>query len=162
MNAITLDYGVATEASRRQRTNRRKRGDRDCEESGNFGKQDIMSFRAFLVVVVLMCGCGSAFGAKAYEVVKYKGKADGVTFALDYGDGYPEASEIWVTERKTGKRTRFGLDDSGEFRFVPRKQNGGKREIVLKLGKDDAPGDKIEGTYSVDGKQTQFTLRRQD
>jgi hypothetical protein len=127
-----------------------------------FDKQDVMQFRVLSAVVVLLLACGSALGAKAYEVVKYKGKAEGVSFVLDYAAGYPEASEMWVTERKNGKRTRFDLDDSGEFRLVPSKQSGPKREIVLKLGKDDGPGDKIEGTYTADGKQTQFTLRRVD
>jgi hypothetical protein len=120
-----------------------------------------MQLRAFLAVVALVCACRSAVAEpKAYEVAKYKGKAEGVSIALDYGDGYPEASAIWVTDRKGGKRTRFGLDDSGELRFVPKPQSGGKREIVLKLGMDERPGAKIEGTYTVDRKQTQFTLRR--
>jgi hypothetical protein len=119
-----------------------------------------MQIRAFLAVVLLAVACRYAVAAKAYEVVKYKGKAEGVTIALDFGDGYPEASEMWVTDRKSGKRTRFGLDDSGELRFVPKPQSGPKREVVLKMSMNDGPADKIEGTYTVDGKQMQFTLRR--
>ncbi len=119
-----------------------------------------MQFRGFLAVVVLVFACLSAVAEpKAYEVVKYKGKAGGVTIALDFADGYVDASHMWVTDRKSGKRTQFMLDDSGEMRFVPKKQGGGKREVVLKMSMNDGPAEKIEGTYTVDGKQTQFTLR---
>jgi hypothetical protein len=118
-----------------------------------------MKFRALFAVVVLVFACRSAVAAKAYEVVKYKGKAEGVTIALDFGDGYVEASHMWVTERKSGKRTRFMLDESDEMRFVPQKPSAQKKEVVLKMGRDDGPAEKIEGTYTVDGKVIQFTLR---
>jgi hypothetical protein len=120
-----------------------------------------MKFRGFLVVVVLVFACLSAIAEpKAYEVVKYKGKAEGVTIAFDFGDGYPQASHMMITDRMSGKKTRFMLDESGELRFVPKKDGGDKREVVLKMSMDDRPAAKIEGTYTVDGKQTQFTLRK--
>lgn len=120
-----------------------------------------MQFRVVLAVTVLLFACRAAVGEpKAYEVVKYKGKAEGVTIALDYGDGYPGASHMWVTDRKSGKTTRFMLDESGEMRFVPKKESGGKKEVVLKMGMDDGPAAKIEGTYTIDGKVIQFTLRK--
>lgn len=120
-----------------------------------------MQFRMLFAAVVLMFACRSAVAEpKAYEVVKYKGTAEGVTIALDYGDGYPDASHLWVTERKSGKITRFMLDESGEMRFVPKKPSARKREVVLKMGMNDGPGEKIEGIYTVDGKQTHFTLRK--
>jgi hypothetical protein len=122
-----------------------------------------MQIRGFLAVVVLVFACRSALAEpKAYDVVKYKGKAGGVTIALDYGDGYPQASKMWVTDGKNGNRTRFGLDDSGEMRFVPTTESGPKREVVLKMSMDDGPAPKIDGTYMVDGKQTHFTLRKID
>lgn len=122
-----------------------------------FGKQGIMQFRVLFTVVVLVFACGSAVAEpKAYELVKYKGKAEGVTIALDYADGYQEASRMWVTDRK-GKTTRFMLDESGDMRFVPKKSETGKREVVLKMGDDDGPN--IEATYTVDGKAIKFTLR---
>lgn len=121
-----------------------------------------MRFRGFLAAVLLVFACLSAVAEpKAYEVVKYKGKAEGVTIALDYGAGYPEASHLWVTDRKSGKITRFMLDESGEVRFVPKKPSPQKREVVLKMSMDGGDlTEKIEGTYTVDGKQTQFTLRK--
>ena len=120
-----------------------------------------MQFRASFAVLVLVFACRSAVAEpKAYEVVKYKGKAEGVTIALDYGDGYPGASHIWVTDRKSGKTTRFMLDESGEMRFVPKKPSAQKKEVVLNMGREDGPAEKIEGTYTVDGKVIQFTLRK--
>lgn len=119
-----------------------------------------MQFRGFLAVVVLLVACRSAVAEpKAYEVVKYKGKAEGVTIAFDFGDGYVEASHLWVTERKSGKTTRFMLDESDEMRFVPKKPSAQKKEVALKMGRDDGPAEKIEGTYTVDGRVIQFTLR---
>ena len=120
-----------------------------------------MRIRGFLTVVVLVFACRSA-GAepKAYEVVKYKGKAEGVTIALDYGAGYVHASHMWVKDRKSGKTARFMLDDSGEMRFVPKKPSAQKREVVLKMSMNDGPAEKIEGTYTIDAKVIQFTLRK--
>ena len=122
-----------------------------------------MQSRILLAFVALIFAGGSAIAEpKAYELVKYKGKADALTIALDFADGYPEASHLWVTEGKNGKRIRFMLDDSGELRFVPKEPGSGKKEVVLKMSMEERPGAKIEGTYKVDGKQTQFTLRRID
>jgi uncharacterized cupredoxin-like copper-binding protein len=127
-----------------------------------FGKQGMMQFRVLLAVVVLIFACGSVVAEpKAYEVVKYKGKAEGLTFALDYGDGYAHASHMKVTDRR-GKTTPFGLDGNNVMRFVPEKQSGVEKEIVLKMAMDEGAPDKVDGTYTVDGKLTPFTLRRID
>ena len=120
-----------------------------------------MKFRALFAVFLLAFASRSAVAEpKAYEVVKYKGKAEGVTFALDFGAGYVDASHVWVTDRKSGKTTRFMLDESGEMRFVPKKPGAQRKEVVLKMGRDDGPAEQIEGTYTVDGKVIQFTLRK--
>jgi hypothetical protein len=120
-----------------------------------------MQSRFFLLFAVLALVSRSAFAeAKAYEVVKYKGKAEGVTIAVDYGDGYPQATKMTVTDKKRGKSRRFVLDDSGELRFVPENDRHGKTEVVLKMSIDDSPEATIESTYTVDGKQTQITLRK--
>lgn len=125
------------------------------------GAQRIMQLQVLFAVVVLLFACRSAVAEpKAYEVVKYKGTANGVTITLDYGDGYPQASHMRVTDRKGGKSTRFVLDDSGEMRFTPEMQSGGKREVVLKMSMENGPAAKVDGTYTVDGKQTHFTLRK--
>lgn len=116
-----------------------------------------MQLRAFLTVFVLLFAGGHAFGEpKAYELIKDKGKAEGVTIAFDYAAGYQEASRMWVTERN-GKKTQFNLDESGELRFVPKKPGPGKREVVVKMGPDDESN--VEAIYTVDGKAIKFTLR---
>ena len=98
---------------------------------------------------------------KAYDLVKYRGSADGVVIAFDFADGYPEASAVRVTEK--GKRTVFLLDDSGLMRFVPKKQkepNGG-REVALKMSPDDAAPEIVEGTYRNGARTVRFTLKKQ-
>ena len=119
-----------------------------------------MRFRSSLLVAVLACFCLSAMAEpKAYEVVKYKAKAEGLVFSLDYADGYPQASHMTVKDRR-GQTTAFDLDGNDQMRFVPKKESSPKREIVLKLSIDDAPGDAIEGTYTLGNLQIPFTLRR--
>lgn len=111
----------------------------------------------FLFVALVLASRSAVAEPKAYELIKYKGKAEGVTIALDYAGGYQEASRLWVTDRN-GKTTRFMLDESGEMRFVPKKPGTGKKEVVVKMGTDD--GANIEATYTVDGKTIKFTLRQ--
>jgi hypothetical protein len=99
---------------------------------------------------------------KAYELVKYRGHADGVTIAFDFGDGYPEGSEIRLTEH--AKSTVFRLAGSESMRFVPAHNNkdGGEdeREVVLKMSPDDAAPAKVAGSYTSHGKTLSFTLTR--
>lgn len=58
---------------------------------------------------------------KAYELIKYRGKAEGLTIAFDYGCGYPEASEVRIKRGRNGKSTTFRLFGNEEMRFVPVK-----------------------------------------
>jgi hypothetical protein len=113
-----------------------------------------------MIASLVSAWSSSAFAeAKAYDVVNYRGKGGGVTFALDYGAGYVEASQMRITEN--GKTTRFMLDTSGQMlQFVPEKKDGTNRKVVLKLGMDDAPREKIEGTYTSAGKTIEFVLRQ--
>lgn len=116
--------------------------------------------RFFLALLFLITTPAPVFAeAKAYDLVKYTGSAGGVHFALDYGAGYVEASEMRITA--DGKTTRFKLDTSGEMmQFVPDRKEGSDRKVVLKLGVDDAPGAKIEGTYTSSGKTITFVLHQ--
>ena len=121
-----------------------------------------MFVRILLQAVALIAFCLSvAAEPKAYDVVRYTGKVADVTIALDYGDGYPAASEMKVSRRGEKKATRFALDESGELQFVPQKAAGDARKVVLKMSIDDAPPPKIAGTYTADGKTVEFTLVRQ-
>jgi hypothetical protein len=69
-------------------------------------------------------------------------------------------SEVRITETKRGKTTRLRLDDSGELQFVPDKKGSGDKKVVLKMGIDDQPPPKLEGTYTAHGKTVTFTLVR--
>ena len=98
---------------------------------------------------------------KAYELFRYRGKAAGLTIAFDYASGYPEASKLRITETRTGKTTRFVLDEEGDMqlRFVPEKDRAGGDEVIFKLkpssGEDDG---KFSGVYHTGGKAISFTL----
>jgi hypothetical protein len=117
-----------------------------------------MIVRLFLAAIALTTVSSTAFAEpKAYEIVKYKGKAAGLTIALDYGAGYPEASKMRISE--AGKTTHFMLDDSGEMHFVADKKTGGDKKIILTTEVGDAPL-KVEGTYTSGGKTIAFTLQR--
>jgi len=118
------------------------------------------SFLALFVPLILFSALSSAAfaEAKAYDLIQYAGKVGGIAIAFDYADGYIQASEVRVTEG--GKTTRFRLDDSGEMHFVPEKRAGSDNKLILKLGIDDAPPAKIEGSYISGGKMTAFVMVR--
>ena len=110
-----------------------------------------------LSIILFSAFSTKAFGeAKAYDLIKYEVKVGRLTFALDYGAGYIEASEMRITE--AGKTTRFRLNDSDEMQFVPDKKTSGDKKIILKLGRDDPPPAKIEGTYTAGGRTIAFVL----
>jgi hypothetical protein len=95
---------------------------------------------------------------KAYDVVQYRGKAAGLTITFDFADGYPEASELRISEAGKRKSRRFVLDGSGEMRFVPEKNRTGGEEVILKMSMDDGAPDKVEGVHRVGGKTNPFAL----
>ena len=101
---------------------------------------------------------------KAYDLVKYRGKAAGLTIAFDFGDRYPAASELRIAEGHERKSTRFVLDgenlDESTMRFVPEKDRNGGREVVLKMSADAAAPPEIEGTYRAGGKAIPFALKQ--
>ena len=98
---------------------------------------------------------------KAYELIKYRGKAEGLTIAFDYGWGYPEASEIRINRARGGKSMRFALVDETQMRFVSEKNRASGEEVTLEMGSYDDPRDKLKGAYHSGGKTIRFTLRKQ-
>ena len=120
-----------------------------------------MSAQKFFIALAIVALSLPALGEpKAYELVRYRGKAAGLTIAFDFGDGYPEASEVRITAAGRRKSTRFVLDDSGKMRFVPEKDRGSGEEVTLKMGPDDAAPAKVEGTYRAAGKTIPFSLAK--
>lgn len=119
-----------------------------------------MHFRASFLLLLSLCWTASA-EPKAYDLVKYKGKAGGVTIAFDYGEGYPQASEVRITNAASKKTTRFVLDESGEMRFVPEKDKASGARVILQMSMDDEAPPKVNGSYTTNGKMVSFTLTRQ-
>lgn len=100
---------------------------------------------------------------KAYDVVKYRGKAGALAIAFDFADGYGEASELRITDnsRKPATTTVFALDQSGEMRFVPRKKDSSDRSATLEMSPDDAAPATVNGSYTANGNTVSFKLTRQ-
>ena len=99
---------------------------------------------------------------KAYELVKYSGKAGGVTVVFDFADGYPEASEIKIIDA-AGKGTTFRLDQTSEseMRFAPAKAGGAVKSVSLKMSMEVSPAPaKVTGSYLAGGKTVPFTLAK--
>jgi hypothetical protein len=95
---------------------------------------------------------------KAYELFKYRGKAEGLTIAFDFAPGYPEASEVRIKQGRRGKTTRFVLGDEEKMRFVPEKNRASGEEVTIELSRDDGSDEKVNGTYRAGGKTIRFTL----
>ena len=95
---------------------------------------------------------------KAYELIKYRGKAEGLTIAFDLAAGYPEASEVRIKQGRRGKTRRFVLVDEDKMRFVPEKNRASGEEVTIELSPDDGSDDKVNGAYRAAGKTIRFTL----
>ena len=123
----------------------------------------LMNRRALLSMFILWLGASLFVRAegKAYELVKYQGKAGGVTIAFDFADGYPEASELKVTEANSKKPTVFRLDGLGPNHFAPIKGGGTVKGVTLKnFDMEAAAPAKVEGSYEAGGKNVAFTLTK--
>jgi hypothetical protein len=117
-----------------------------------------MSAHRLCVGLVLIAFAVPAFGEpKAYELVRYRGKAAGLTIAFDFANGYPEASEIRITKAGARQSRKFHLADSGEMRFVPVTGRDRGDGVILKMTAFEQP-EKVEGVYRVEGKTIPFTL----
>ena len=117
----------------------------------------------FFIVLALLALVEPAWAEpKAYDLVKYRGQAEGLTIAFDYGWGYPEASEIRIKQRGSGKNMRFALVDETEMRFAPEKNGGSGEEVKLEMDSYDDPPKKVKGTYRAGEKTIRFTLTKQE
>lgn len=123
-----------------------------------------MNRRTLLLMFALWLGASLSFvraEAKAYELVKYEGKAGGVTIAFDFADGYAEASALKVTEAKGKKPVVFRLDGLGPNHFAPAKGAGGTiKSVTLDVDLEARAPAKVEGSYEAGGKTVTFTLTK--
>jgi hypothetical protein len=119
---------------------------------------------ATIAAALLALGSAAFADRKAYDLVKYRAKAaGGLTIALDFADGYPQASEIRITEARGKLTTRFVLENNADvetMRFVPEKDRDDGRAVVLKMSADAAAPETIEGTYHIEQNTIPFTLKR--
>ncbi len=120
-----------------------------------------MNRRSLLLMFVLLLGASLSSlhaEAKAYDLVKYQGKAGGVTIAFDFADGYPEASELKVTEAPSKRPVVFRLDGLGPNHFAPVKGGGTVKSVTLTVDMEARAPAKVEGSYEAGGKTVSFTL----
>ena len=119
--------------------------------------------KLFVVLALLVAVALPALAEpKAYDLVKYRGKAEGLTIAFDYGDGYPEASYVWIKRGRGGKNRRFLLVGDSKMRFTPEKNAGSGEEVTLEMKALDEPPDNVKGAYRAGGKTIRFTLTKQE
>ena len=136
-----------------------------------------MNYRTLITTVALITlpfVLPSAFAAKAYEVVNYKGKGPGVRVAFEFGYGYPHASHLKITESASGETIKFLLaegeqEGTGKMRFVPESiyrmpGRGGpgdeRKEVLLEMEMEGDPPATVKGTYTSGRKAVRFTLRK--
>jgi hypothetical protein len=118
-----------------------------------------------LIAVLLVVPFASA-APKAYDKVFYKGKTAGLKIVFEFGHVYVEASYVRITESASGKTTKFylsgrdGQAGMGRLRFVPRKSEKTKQEILLDMDPLGEPPSTVRGSYAAGKKTVSFTLRK--
>jgi hypothetical protein len=120
-----------------------------------------MKSRLFLLVALLvsLVSIGHA-EPKAYDLVKYSGKAAGATIYFDFADGYSEASTLKVAEPGSSKRTNYMMENSNTMLFLPEKDAKSGKSITLNFDMESRAPSKVTGTYTSGGKTTPFTLTK--
>lgn len=121
-----------------------------------------MNRRALLSLFVLWLAAfaaGAHAEPKAYDLVKYQGKAGGVTLLFGFADGYPEASGFKITDGK--KTAAYRLQSTDKMQFVSQKAAvAGIKSVSLDMSADDAAPEKVTGSYVAGGKTVTFTLTK--
>jgi hypothetical protein len=118
----------------------------------------------FLIVFALLLAVGrpAAGEPKAYELIKYRGKAEGLTIAFDLAAGDPEASQVRINHGRRGKTMRFVLVNEDKMRFLPEKNRASGEEVMIELSPNDGSDDKVNGAYRSGEKTIRFTLTAQE
>jgi hypothetical protein len=115
-----------------------------------------VSLRLLFPLVALLALPVAALAQKAYEVVKYSGKAGAVAVSFDYADGYPEASELTLSE--DGKIVKM-QPEGGEMNFQGTLAN---KPIQVRVAMDpyaEAPA-AVEVTVVRGKDETKLTLKK--
>ncbi|MHA4895726.1 hypothetical protein ACXZ1K_13315 [Pedobacter sp. PWIIR3] len=102
---------------------------------------------------------------KAYEMVSYSGKLNGIIIKLNLADGYIGASEIKIKDTKTGKPVVYipesgTVGDSRQLKFSPLGTTKSASNGYFILEKVEDVYDELPGTISADyykaGKRNQI------
>ncbi len=119
-----------------------------------------MRLTLFIALITMALSLPAVGEPKAYELVTYRGKAEGVTIAFDFADGYPPASEVKITTAGGRKSKRFVLDESGEMHFVSENDRNSGEAVTLKMSADDVAPATVKGIYRAGAKTIFFILTR--
>jgi hypothetical protein len=115
-----------------------------------------MNLRHLVPVVALLGLCFTSSAQKAYEVVKYAGKEGALSVSFAYADGYPEASELTLSEG--GKSVKM-QPEGGEMNF---QGTLAKTPIQVRVAMDpyaEAPA-AVEVTVLKGKDETKLTLKK--
>jgi hypothetical protein len=115
-----------------------------------------MNLRHLLPVLALLGLCFVSSAQKAYDVVKYSGKSGEVVVSFDYADGYPEASELTLSE--AGKIVKMQAE-GGEMNFQGKLAD---KPVQVRVAMDpyaEAPAT-VEVTLVKGKDETKLTLKK--
>ncbi len=115
-----------------------------------------MNLHHLLAIVVLVGLCFSSSAQKAYDVVKYVGKGGALSVSFDYADGYPEASELTLSE--AGKTVKMQAE-GGEMNFQGKLADKPVQVIVALDSYAEAPAT-VEVTVTKGKDETKLTLKK--
>jgi hypothetical protein len=115
-----------------------------------------MNLRRLAPVIALLGLCFASSAQKAYEVVKYAWKEGSLSVTFDYADGYPEASELTLSE--AGKSVKMQTE-GGELNFQGKLAD---KPVQVRVAMDpyaEAPAT-IEVTVVKGKDETKVTLKK--
>lgn len=93
---------------------------------------------------------------KAYEVVKYSGKSGSLAVAFDFADGYPEASELTLSE--AGKSVNLSV--SGDAMNFEGTLAGKPVAVQLEMDPYGEAPKTVDATVSSGDTKTKLKLIR--
>lgn len=98
----------------------------------------------------------TASAQKAYDVVKYSGSSDALLVELDFADGYPEGSELTVSQ---GKKKTTMSPESDEMAFQGTLA-GKPLKVLLKMDAYGGAPSTIKCSVVLEGRETRLTLKK--
>jgi len=94
---------------------------------------------------------------KAYDLVRYTGRAGHFKISFNYADGYPGASTLTVTDESTGAVTNLE-HQSESMAFVPEKPGGKITSVTFTIDVAADTPEKMKGALVSERRRIFFTL----